>query len=80
VSGFFDDLNDLNIFHPDSIGSRLTPPTLHFTNWVVNDTGSISSKPDYLPRQSFNYNNRTLTFLFVGIDYSAPEKVTASAV
>ncbi len=71
----FGGVNGLNIFHPDSIASRLNPPILHFTNWVVNDTGSISSKPEYLPYQSFKYTNRTLTFHFVGIDYSAPEKV-----
>ncbi len=71
----FGGVNGLNIFHPDSIRDNPNPPLVHFTDWIVNDTGSISTGPEYLPRQSFPYDKRTLSFHFVGIDYTAPEEV-----
>lgn len=71
----FGGVNGMNIFHPDSVRDNPNPPIVHFTDWIVNDTGSISSSPEYLPRQSFNYENRTFSFHFVGIDYTAPDEV-----
>lgn len=71
----FGGVNGLNIFHPDSVRDNPNPPILHFTDWIVNDTGSISTSPEFLPRQSFSYENRTLSFHFVGIDYTAPDEV-----
>lgn len=71
----FGGVNGINIFHPDSIQHNPNPPIVHFTDWVVNDTGSISTNPEYLPHQEFHFNNRTLTFHFIGIDYSDPGAV-----
>lgn len=71
----FGGVNGLNIFHPDSIRDNPNPPLVHFTDWIMNDTGSISTGPEYLPRQSFPYDKRTFSFHFVGIDYTAPEEV-----
>ncbi|HLP93397.1 MAG TPA: histidine kinase [Saprospiraceae bacterium] len=71
----FGGVNGLNVFHPDSIHDNPNPPRIHFTNWVVNDTGSISTAPEYLPHQTFSADQRTLSFYFVGIDFSAPDEV-----
>lgn len=71
----FGGVNGLNIFHPDSVRDNPDPPVIHFTDWVLNDTGSIGANPEYLPKQSFSYFNRTLSFYFVGIDYTAPDEV-----
>jgi ligand-binding sensor domain-containing protein/two-component sensor histidine kinase len=71
----FGGVNGLNIFHPDSVRDNPNPPIIHFTDWIVNDTGSISTSPEYLDRQSFSFNNRTLSFHFIGIDYTAPDEV-----
>lgn len=71
----FGGVNGLNVFHPDSIHDNPNPPRIHFTNWVVNDTGSVSTAPEFLTHQTFSSDQRTLSFYFVGIDFSAPDEV-----
>lgn len=71
----FGGVNGLNVFHPDSIHDNPNPPRIHFTNWVVNDTGSISTAPEYLPFHTFTADQNTLSFSFVGIDFVAPDEV-----
>jgi ligand-binding sensor domain-containing protein/two-component sensor histidine kinase len=71
----FGGVNGLNVLYPDHVRDNPNPPIIHFTDWIVNDTGSVDANPEYLVRQSFSYENRTLSFRFTGIDYSAPDEV-----
>ncbi len=71
----FGGMNGMNIFHPDSVRDDTVPPILHFTDLVVNDTGSVGSNLASFNNRSFPYEENTLTFHFIGIDFTAPEEV-----
>lgn len=71
----FGGINGLNLFHPKDIVSDDTPPAIHFTSLVVNDTRLADNNPDAAKTYSFPFEDRTLSFSFVGIDYHAPGSV-----
>lgn len=71
----FGGTNGMNIFHPDSVRDDTVRPIVHFTDLVVNDTGTIGTTLAAFENHIFSNEENTLTFHFIGIDYTAPEEV-----
>ncbi len=73
----FGGVNGLNIFHPDSVLDNPNVPFVHITEIMVNDTGTLPSvNPIALESWTFPFSQRTVSFRFVAIEYSAPEENT----
>ena len=68
---WFGGLNGLNVFHPERIEPIPYEPSIQFNRLMVNDEPyAIASSLDDLQQLDLSYQNNTVSFDFVALEYS----------